>query len=62
MPPHKFTLTNSYPDSFYMGNKFLIVLNMRIFYHGGDLHETQNKYASEKAFCSHTTVFNVVFF
>lgn len=56
MPSHKFTLTNSYPDSFYMGNKFLIVLNMRIFYHGGDLHETQNKYASEKAFCSHTTV------
>lgn len=45
MLSHKFTMNNCYPDLFYKGNKFLTVLNMTIFYHGGDLHKSQNKNA-----------------
>lgn len=43
----------------YKGIKFLIFLAMRVFYHGGDQHKNQNKYAWEKAFYSHTIVFDV---
>lgn len=46
MSPHRFTTTkSSYPDLFYNGNKFLIDINMRIFYHHGDFCENQNKHA-----------------
>lgn len=45
MSSHKFPIANSYPDLFYKANTFLIGLKMRIFYHGGDLHESQNKHA-----------------
>lgn len=62
MSSHKLTITNTYPYLFYKGNKFLITLSRRTFYHDGDPHRSQNKYALEKAFDSHTTVLKNRFF